>query len=180
MQKNAQQEFNGCGRRKNVPTCVAMGTKAQRQGEKLICRNAKATFRYEIEERLEAGLVLTGSEVKVLRLGRGDLEGAFAMVEGNEVFLHRMHIPGYDKALNFGHEPRRGRKLLLSRTQIDKWRNRVLAKGYTLVPIRVYFKDGWVKVEIGLAKGKREGDEREKIRKEVDLKEAKKAMRGLR
>ncbi len=153
-----------------------MGTKAERAGEKLICRNAKATFRYEIEERLEAGLVLTGSEVKVLRLGRADLEGAYASFEGNEVFLHKMHIPGYEKATAFGHEPRRGRKLLLSRTQIDKWRSKVAAKGYTVVPIRVYFKDGWVKAEIGLAKGKKDGDDREKIRREVDVKEAKRAM----
>lgn len=150
-------------------------------GEKLICRNARALQRYEIEERLEAGLVLAGSEVKSLRLGRGDLEGSFAsFTPSHEAVLHGFYIPPYEAASVFGHEPKRTRKLLLHRSEVDKWDSRVRMRGYSIIPLRVYFKDGWVKVELGLAKGRRQGDEREKIKREVDLKEARAAIRGAK
>lgn len=147
-------------------------------GEKLVARNAKATHRYELEERLEAGMVLMGSEVKSLRAGRADLEGAFARIEPNgELQLYNMYIPTYGPASAFGHDPRRTRKLLLSTHELEKWHGRIQLKGYTIVPIRVYFKRDWVKIEIALGKGKKVGDEREKIRREADLKEARDAMR---
>lgn len=151
--------------------------KGEVPGEKLIARNAKATHRYELEDRLEAGMVLTGSEVKSLRAGRADLEGAFARFEGGELMLYNMYIPTYGPATAFGHDPRRTRKLLLSKRELEKWASRIATKGYTLVPVRVYFKRDWVKIEIALGKGKKIGDEREKIRREADLKEARNAIR---
>jgi SsrA-binding protein len=150
------------------------------EGERPVARNPKATQRFEIEERLEAGLVLTGSEVKSLRAGRADLEAAFARIEGGEVFLHNLYIPPYGPASAFGHDPRRTRKLLLNAREIEKWTGRVTTKGYTIVPIRLYFKAGWVKVELGLGKGKRLGDDREKLKKEADMKDARAAISGAK
>ena len=150
-------------------------------GEKLVARNAKATHRYELEERLEAGMVLTGSEVKSLRAGRADLEGAFARIEQNgELNLYNMYIPTYGPATAFGHDPRRTRKLLLKAHELEKWRSRIALKGYTIVPVRVYFKRGWIKIELALGKGKKVGDDREKVRREADLKEARNAMRSAK
>ncbi|AKF06669.1 SsrA-binding protein SmpB [Sandaracinus amylolyticus] len=149
-------------------------------GEKLVARNPKATQRYELEERLEAGLVLTGSEVKSLRAGRADLEAAFARIENGQVYLHNLYIPPYGPATAFGHDPRRTRKLLLHAGEIEKWSGRITTKGYTLVPVRLYFKGSWVKVELGLGKGKKQGDEREKLKREVDLKEARAAIKGAK
>jgi SsrA-binding protein len=144
--------------------------------EKPICRNARATTRYEIEERLEAGIVLTGSEVKSLRAGRADLEGAFAIFEGDELFLKNAFIAPYEQAGVFGHEPKRSRKLLLHKGEIEKWRGRTTLRGLTIVPMRMYFKGSHVKVELGLGRGKKSGDEREKIKRDVDMKEARAAM----
>lgn len=146
------------------------------EGEKLIARNPRATQRYDLEERLEAGIVLTGSEVKSLRAGKADLEAAFARIENGEVFLHNFYIAPYEAANAFGHDPRRTRKLLLHAREIEKWSGRVTTKGYTLVPVRVYLKNGRFKVELGLGKGRKLGDEREKIKREVDMKEARAAM----
>lgn len=145
-------------------------------GEKLVARNSKATHRYELEDKLEAGMVLTGSEVKSLRAGRADLDGAFARIERGELHLFNMYIPTYGPATAFGHDPRRTRKLLLKAHEIEKWQGRIALKGYTIVPVRVYFKKGWVKIEIALGKGKKIGDDREKVRREADLKEARAAM----
>lgn len=161
-----------------------MNAKAAKKGasdaEKVVARNPKATQRYELEERLEAGVALTGSEVKSLRAGRADLEAAFARLEGGEIFLHNMYIPPYGPATAFGHDPRRARKLLVHAHELEKWSGRVTTKGYTIVPVRVYFKKGWVKVELGLGKGKKVGDEREKIRRQADLAEARDAMRSAK
>jgi SsrA-binding protein len=154
--------------------------KKPQEGEVLVCRNARATQRFEIEERLEAGIVLTGSEVKSLRAAKSDLDGAFARVHGHEVYLHGMHIAPYEPASAFGHDPRRTRKLLLHAHEIEKWEGRMTTRGYTIVPIRVYFKKGRVKVELGLGKGKKHGDDRDKIRRESDLKEARLAMQKAR
>jgi SsrA-binding protein len=151
-------------------------TKAIATGEKLIARNAKATHRYELEDKLEAGMVLTGSEVKSLRAGRADLEGSFARIERGELMLYNMYIPTYGPATAFGHDPRRTRKLLLKAHELEKWHGRIATKGYTIVPVRVYFKRDWIKIEIALGKGKKVGDDREKIRREADLKDARAAM----
>ena len=156
---------------------MAKGTKTSKnEGEKLIARNPRATQRYDLEEKLEAGIVLVGSEVKSLRAGKADLEAAFARVENGEMFLHNFYIQSYEAANAFGHEPRRTRKLLLHAREIEKWSGRVSTKGYAIVPVRVYLKNGRFKVELGLGRGKKLGDDREKIKREVDMKEARAVM----
>lgn len=165
-----------------MPGAMAKQGKAA-DGEILVARSARVTQRYEIEEKIEAGLVLTGSEVKSFRLRRVDLEGAYASFEGETLMLHKMHVAPYEKAAGpfFGHEPKRSRKLLLNARELEKLRGRLTLQGYTLVPIRVYFKNGWAKVELGLAKGKKLGDDRESIKRELAVKEARAAMqRGRR
>jgi len=150
--------------------------KEETPGELLVCRLPKATKRYEIEERFEAGIVLTGSEVKSMRQRRADLDGAYASMRDGELWLHKMHIAPYEQAGPFGHEPRRSRKLLLNRSELKRMHGRLTTRGYTLVPLRAYFRDGWAKVEIGLGKGRKSGDRREEIRRDTDLREARAAM----
>jgi SsrA-binding protein len=133
---------------------------AREQGRKLIAQNRKARHDYRIEDTYEAGLVLTGTEVKSLRAGRASLTDGFAEVHGGEVFLHGVHIPEYTQGTWTNHQPRRVRKLLLNRHEIDKIEGRVNERGLTLVPLSLYFKDGRAKVEIGLAKGKKSYDKR--------------------
>ena len=153
-------------------------SKKKTPGELLVCRNPKATKTHEIEEKLEAGMVLQGSEVKSLRQRRADLDGAFAMIEGGEVWLHKMHIAPYEQAGPYnGHDVRRKRKLLMKRGQIEKWSGRLTAKGYTIVPLSVYFKEGYAKVQLGLAKGKRVHDKREDLKRAQDLREARDAAK---
>ncbi|MFK7984389.1 MAG: SsrA-binding protein SmpB [Sandaracinaceae bacterium] len=154
-----------------------MAKKKKQVGEVLVCRNPKATKMYDIEDKLEAGMVLQGSEVKSLRARRGDLEGAYGTIEGGEVFLHKMHIAPYAQAGPFfNHEPKRTRKLLMSRREIQKWEGRMTSKGYTIVPLAVYFKGGYAKVELGLGKGRKVHDRREDIKRQIDLKEARAAV----
>ena len=128
-------------------------------------RNKKARFNFEISETVEAGLVLEGSEVKSLRDGKGNIDEAFARVRNGEVWLYNMHIGPYDQAGQFGHDTRRTRKLLLKKREIDRFLGRAVEKGSTLVPLTVYFKRGWAKVELGVARGKREFDKREDLKK---------------
>lgn len=149
---------------------------AQTTSEKLIARNQRALTRFDIEDRIEAGIVLAGSEVKSLRAGRADLEGSFATIANGECFLHNLFIAPYDQATVWGHEPKRARKLLLHKGQIEKWAGRVTMRGYAIVPLRLYFKNGRAKVELGLGKGRKVGDDREKIKKKADLEEARSAM----
>jgi len=132
---------------------------------KTICTNRKARHEYKILDTVEAGLVLTGSEVKSLRLGHASLQEAYARIDGEEVFLIGATIRHYEMAGRFNHEPTRRRKLLLKRSEIRKLIRGVEAKGITLVPLRLYFKGSWVKVEIGLAVGKRAYDKRAAIAK---------------
>jgi len=127
-------------------------------------RNKKARFNFEISETVEAGLVLEGSEVKSLRDGKGNIDEAFARVRNGEVWLYNMHIGPYDQAGQFGHDTRRTRKLLLKKREIDRFLGRAVEKGATLVPLTVYFKRGWAKVELGVARGKREFDKREDLK----------------
>ncbi len=159
-----------------------MGKKRVEKGvagmELLVCRNPKAAKQYEIEERIEAGMVLKGSEVKSLRARKGDLEGAYAQIHQNEIWLQKMHIAPYEQGgPHFNHEPKRSRKLLLHRREIERVRGRLTAKGYTLVPLQVYFKGGHAKVQLGLAKGRKVKDNREEIKRAQDLREAREAMR---
>ena len=145
-------------------------------GELLVCSNSKALRDYEIEERLEAGLVLRGSEVKSLRAKRCDLEGAYAAVHHGELFLNGMHVGAYEQAGRFGHELKRARKLLAHKQEIHKLGGRLAEQGYTLVPLRVYFKDGRAKVELGLGKGRKHRDRRQEIKRDLDLREAREAI----
>lgn len=131
----------------------------------LVAQNRRARHDYTIEDSMEAGIMLMGSEVKSLRLGRGSITEAFAGEKGGEIFLMNAHIPEYDGARNFGHAPRRERKLLLHRRQIERLIGATRRDGITLVPLRLYFNDqGRAKVEIGLAKGKRQIDKRQSIK----------------
>ena len=146
--------------------------------EVLVCRNPKARQLYEIEETLEAGIVLLGSEVKRLRMRRGDLEGAYASIDHGEVWLHNMHIAPYEQAGPYqGHEPKRKRKLLMKRHQIEKWQGKLTTKGYSVVPLSVYWKGGYAKVELGLGKGRKLHDKRHELKRQLDLREARDAVR---
>jgi SsrA-binding protein len=136
---------------------------AKESGRKLIAQNKKARHDYHLEDFLEAGLVLTGTEVKSLRAGRASLVDAYAMVKDGEVWLHNAHIPEYDQGSWTNHEPRRPRKLLLHRGEIAKLIGKTKESGLTLVPLSLYFKDGKAKVEIALARGKRSYDKRQSL-----------------
>jgi SsrA-binding protein len=135
------------------------------KGRKVVASNRKARHEYAILETVEAGMALTGTEVKSLRAGRASLVDAFGQVSGGEIFLHSMHIPEYAQGTWTNHEPRRTRKLLLKRGEIDRLVGKVRESGLTLVPLSVYFADGWAKVELGLARGKRSYDKRQDLAK---------------
>ncbi|HEY2947065.1 MAG TPA: SsrA-binding protein SmpB [Micromonosporaceae bacterium] len=138
---------------------------AKEKGRKVIASNRKARHDYAILDTYEAGLALTGTEVKSLRAGHASLVDAFAQVKEGELYLYGMHIPEYDRGTWTNHEPRRTRKLLLNRVEIDRLIGKVRESGLTLIPLSVYFSDGWAKVEIGLARGKRAFDKRQDIAK---------------
>jgi SsrA-binding protein len=133
------------------------------QGRKLVAQNKKARHDYHIEDTYEAGLVLTGTEVKSLRQGRASLVDGFAEVHEREVWLHGVHIPEYTQGTWTNHSARRKRKLLLNRQEIDRIESRVNERGLTVVPLSLYFKDGRAKVEIALAKGKKTWDKRQAL-----------------
>ena len=130
------------------------------QGRKLIASNKKARHDYLIEDTFEAGMVLQGTEVKSLRAGRASLVDGFCDIEDHEVWLHGVHIPEYTQGTWTNHASRRRRKLLLNKSEIAKIERKIGDKGYTLIPLSLYFKDGRAKVEIGLAKGKKSYDKR--------------------
>ena len=136
---------------------------AKDTGRRLIASNRKARHDYSIEDTYEAGMVLQGTEVKALRMGRASLVDGFCDIERGEIFLHQVHIPTYTQGTWTNHEPRRRRKLLLHREEIAKIEAKVREKGYTLIPLQMYFVDGRAKVEIGLAKGKKSWDKRQAI-----------------
>ena len=132
-------------------------------GIKIIDNNKKAYFDYFIEDTYEAGIALVGCEVKSIRLGQVNIKDTFCSVRGDEVFVMNMHIKPYEKGSYFNVDAKRPRKLLLHRREIDKLRGAVTQKSYTIVPTKIYFKDGLVKMEIGLAKGKELHDKRKSI-----------------
>ncbi len=146
------------------------------QGRKLVAQNRKARHDYHIEDTYEAGLVLTGTEVKSLRAGRASLVDGFAMVKDGEVWLHGVHIPEYAEGTWTNHTPRRIRKLLLHRGEIGRLIGKTKESGLTIVPLSLYFKDGKAKVEIALARGKRSYDKRQTLREKQDQREAERAM----
>lgn len=136
---------------------------------KLITKNKKADFDYFFTDSVEAGIVLTGSEVKSIKLGHANLTESFCLIRGGEVWLKNAFIAAYEKGSAFDPEERRDRKLLLHRDEIDKLEGKIARKGYTLVPRKLYFKDNKIKVEIGVAEGKKLHDKRQTI-KEKDIK----------
>lgn len=148
----------------------------KRSKDFVVCSNGRTVSRYHVDERIEAGMVLTGSEVKSLRAKKGDLDGAYARIEKGELILHKMYIGPYVQASVFGHELRRSRKLLVHKHEIEKLTGKLAVRGYTLIPIQVYFKNGRVKIELGLAKSKDMEDKREDIKRALDVREAKAAM----
>ncbi len=141
---------------------------------KLVANNKKAYHDYFIEEKYEAGVALHGTEVKSLRMGKCSVKEAFIRIENGEVFVYGMHISPYEKGNIFNKDPLRTKKLLLHRQEINKLTGKIKEKGYTLVPLQVYFKDGLAKVEIGLAKGKKLYDKRQDIAKKDQRREAEK------
>jgi len=153
---------------------------AAEQGKKIIARNRRARYDYHIEDVLEAGLVLTGTEVKSLRAGRASLTDGFGQISDSEVWLHGVHIPEYTQGTWTNHEPRRIRKLLLHRNEIDRLARTTAERGLTLIPLSLYFKDGKVKVELALARGKRTYDKRHDLAQRDAAREVDRALRRRR
>ena len=147
------------------------------EGIKIVARNRKARHEYHIEESYEAGIVLQGTEVKSIRQGKANLKDSFAIVEGGEVFLHNLHIAPYKQGNRYNHKPERVRKLLLHKRQIKSLIGLTKEKGYTLIPLKLYFKRGLVKVELALAKGKNLYDKRQDIKKRTAQREIERAFK---
>lgn len=148
-----------------------------KEAMKLVANNKKAYHDFFIEEKYEAGLVLHGTEVKSLRMGKCSIKEAFIRIENGEVYIYGMHISPYEKGNIFNKDPLRVRKLLLHRQEIRKLIGNSSEKGYTIVPLQVYFKDGRAKMEIGLAKGKKLYDKRQDIAKKDQKREAEKELK---
>ena len=149
---------------------------AREQGRKVVAQNKKARHDYHIEDTWEAGLVLMGTEVKSLRMGRASLVDGFAEIDNGEAWLLGVHIPEYSQGTWTNHSARRKRKLLLNRDEIDKIERRVNEKGLTVIPLSLYFKDGRAKVEISLAKGKKSWDKRHAIAERTAEREKEQAL----
>ena len=147
------------------------------EGIKIIAENRKARHDYFIEDKFEAGMALRGTEVKSLRRGRCNLRDSYARIHNGEVWVHNMHIGPYPFAYYNNHEPRRTRKLLLHKYEIKKLYGKVNEAGYSLIPVRVYFKNGKAKLLLALAKGKKKHDKRETIRRREEQRDLQRAMR---
>jgi len=145
-------------------------------GEKLIVKNRRAFFDYDIEERFEGGLALVGSEVKAMRAGKVEVVDAFASVDNGEVWLKQLHVGPFEMARSFPHEPRRARRVLLHKREIDRIDKEVSRGGMTLVPLRLYFKNGRIKVELALVRGRKSKDKRHVIQEREANREARAAM----
>jgi SsrA-binding protein len=145
-----------------------------------ICRNRRALHDYEVHDRLECGLVLTGTEVKSLRDGHASLEDSYARLDGGEVWLVGCDIPEYAMGNRMNHKPKRSRKLLLHRHEINRFAGKASQKGFTLVPLRLYFKNGLAKVELAVCRGKQLHDKRQALKKADAQKEIRRAMSGRR
>ena len=148
-----------------------------KEGKKIVANNKKAFFDYYIEETYEAGVSLAGTEVKSLRMGKGSIKEAFIRIEKGEVYLYGMHISPYEKGNIFNKDPLRVRKLLMHKYEINKLLGKIKEKGYTLVPLNIYFNGSLVKVEVGLASGKKLYDKREAIAKKDQRREAEKDIK---
>lgn len=150
------------------------------QGKKIIASNRRARHDYTIEDTVEAGLVLTGTEVKSLRAGRATLTEGYGQISNHEAWLHGVHIPEYTQGTWTNHEPRRTRKLLLHRREIDKLASSIQERGLTLVPLSLYFSGGKVKIELALARGKRAYDKRQDLAKRDAAREIDRELRRRR
>ena len=139
--------------------------------------NRKARFDYEIEADIEAGIVLTGTEIKSIRNGNANLKDSYAIIRNSECFLLNMHISEYKEGNQFNHDEKRTRKLLLHKKEILKLQNKLTLDGYTLVPLKLYFKKNKAKILLGLGKGKKTYDKREAIKKRDEMREIKKALK---
>jgi SsrA-binding protein len=146
--------------------------------KKILTENRKARHDYFIDDEYEAGMVLLGTEVKSLRLGRVNLKDSYAKIKNGEVFVHQMHIGQYPFAHYDNHDPLRPRKLLLHNHEIKKLIGKVQEKGYSLIPVRVYFKNGKVKMSLALARGKRKYDKRESIRNRDEKRDMERSLKG--
>ncbi|MFI9650577.1 SsrA-binding protein SmpB [Streptomyces sp. NPDC052040] len=153
---------------------------AKEKGRKLIAQNKKARHDYHILDTYEAGLVLTGTEVKSLRQGRASLVDGFVQLDADEAWLHNVHVPEYTQGTWTNHSARRKRKLLLHRAEIDKLASKSQETGHTIVPLALYFKDGRAKIEIALARGKKEYDKRQTLREKQDRRETDRAVAAAR
>ncbi|MBN1424636.1 SsrA-binding protein SmpB [Candidatus Fermentibacteria bacterium] len=151
--------------------------KKTEDGRKIIVSNRRAFRDYQIMERIEAGIVLQGTEVKSLREGKASLADSYATVDGEEAFLHNLHIPPYECGNRFNHEPTRTRKLLLHKREIRRVLGRSTEKGLTVIPLSLYFLRGRVKVELAIARGKRSYDKREALARESAMREIQREMR---
>ncbi|HLT20785.1 MAG TPA: SsrA-binding protein SmpB [Thermomicrobiales bacterium] len=148
----------------STKTKQTAGKSAERGGRKVVTTNRRARFDYHIEEVIEAGIQLTGTEIKSIREGRANLQDSYAVIENGEVWLIGMHISPFEQASEyFNHDPRRPRKLLLHRRQIDYLQRQIQQKGFTLVPVALVLNRGLAKVDLALARGKRQYDKREAI-----------------
>jgi SsrA-binding protein len=144
---------------------------------KIVCQNKQARRNFFIDDTYEAGMVLVGTEVKALREGRANLTDSFAAVKDDEVYLHDMHISPYSHGNRYNHEPRRKRKLLLHRREIRRIYGKTRERGFTLIPLKVYFKNGKAKVEIGIGKGKKLYDKRDDLKRRDDKRDMERALR---
>lgn len=151
--------------------------KGEGEGIKLISENRRAKFDYHVEDTLEAGLQLMGSEVKSLREGTVNLSDAYGMPKGADLYLHNAHIGVWKPAAAFGHEPLRNRRLLMHREEIDRWAAKVRERGYSIIPLRIYFKEGKAKVLLGLCTGKKHEDRRQDIKARETQREMDRAVR---
>ena len=146
--------------------------------EKIICQNKTARVNYFIDDTYEAGIVLVGTEVKSLRDGRANLKDSYALVKNDEVYLHELHISPYLYGNRYNHDPLRVRKLLLHKREIRRLYGKSREKGLTLVPLKMYFKNGKVKVQIGIGRGKKLHDKREDIKRKDDRRDIERAFRS--
>ncbi|KMJ56165.1 SsrA-binding protein SmpB [Alkalihalophilus lindianensis] len=144
---------------------------------KVIAQNKKARHDYFIEETYEAGMVLQGTEIKSMRAGRMNLKDSFARIKNGEMYLHNAHISEYEQGNRYNHEPERARKLLLHKKQINQLIGLTKQQGYSLVPLKVYIKNGYAKILIGLAKGKKNFDKRETLRRKDAKREVERALK---
>jgi SsrA-binding protein len=155
------------------------GNKAS-TGKKIVATNRRARHEYTIEDSLEAGIMLTGTEVKSLRAGRASLADGYGLITDGEIWLHGVHIPEYTQGTWTNHEPRRVRKLLLHRKEIDRLERSTSEGGLTLVPLSLYFSDGKAKIELALARGRRAYDKRQALAKRDAVREVERALRRRR